>query len=107
MATSVERTLLELLRGLRAGRHRFAVIAIVGWVVAAQALLVVHGIEHSNAESSISCPLCAAAHHGAAMATVPQFPVVRTPPEPPVAAVAVSWAGDVLPSYRSRAPPID
>ena len=105
MVRFADKHVLKLVRELRSHRRRLFTLAIFGWILVAQSLLVVHSIEHSNADGGATCVLCAAAHHDAAMGSVPQFAIVPQRPEPLPVVPAVSYAARVLPAYRSRAPP--
>jgi hypothetical protein len=78
---------------------------LLGWLLLAQALLVVHTVDHAAAENGAACALCVAGDHLAGGATAPVH--YLPPPTPDV--VASTVAGTVtLPfraAYRSRAPP--
>jgi hypothetical protein len=106
MAGRVEKALVVFARGLRSRRHRFAVLVVAGWVLAAQTLLVVHGIEHDNA-GGVTCALCAAAHHQTVAPAIPTHAAAHSPPDPVENVVGISR--DVLRAlpYHSRAPPAD
>lgn len=106
MDRSVEKKLLEFLRGLLSRRRRFAVVAIAGCVLAAQTLLIAHGVEHTNAESGIGCALCAAAHHQAVTPSVTKFAFAPAPPVTPEAMPVVTRATRIILAYLSRAPPV-
>jgi hypothetical protein len=105
MIRFADKRMLKLVRELRSHRHRLLTLAVFGWILLAQSLLVVHGIEHSNADGSATCALCAAAHHDAAMASVPQFTITHMRPEPLPVVPVVSRSVRVVPAYHSRAPP--
>ena len=91
----VEKALLSFMRSLRSRKHALVVLALLGWVVLAESLLVV------------SCALCAAADHQAATTEPPPQLVVPVTPSPVVSFVGASQTVDVIVSYRSRAPPED
>jgi hypothetical protein len=106
MTGSVEKMLLGFARGLRSRRRRLAVLVVAGWVLAAQTLLVVHGIEHDTA-GGVACALCAAAHHQAVTPAVPTHAAEHSPPDRVESVVGISR--DVLRAvaYHSRAPPVN
>lgn len=103
----VEKALLSFMRSLRSRKHALVVLALLGWVVLAESLLVVHRIDHTSAGHDVSCALCAAADHQAATTEPPPQLVVPVTRSPVVSFVGASQTVDVIVSYRSRAPPED
>ena len=105
MSRSVETLLLSFQARLRSPRHALAVVAILGWVLVSQTLLVVHRIDHNAAEHGVACSLCVAADHqlGAAAHTLPML----APSKPDVVAPTLPSAVPRIfaAAYRSRAPP--
>jgi len=94
-----------LVAALRAHRRRPAFLVLLGWVLVAQAALVVHRIDHNASAHGTQCAVCVAADHSAdvgwqlIVASVPQAPA-------PIASALTESAGTpTLFSYRSRAPP--
>jgi len=105
MTTSVARKLESFAAALRSRRRRPALLVLVGWLLLAQTLLVVHGVDHAKAESSTPCALCMAGDHLAGAAPAPAH---HLPPQTPE---VVAWTVNGViavafrAAYRSRAPP--
>jgi hypothetical protein len=97
---------VSLLPGLRARRQRVRVLALLAWLLVAQALLIVHRVDHARASHDAACALCVAADHTAGPIAEPVHAIAYSSP-PPLAAQAVedSTPAVFVPSYRSRAPP--
>jgi hypothetical protein len=93
------------LAALRARRMRPAFLALLAWVLVAQAALVVHRTEHNAAGHNTTCAACVAADQSADASPPPIFAPVSDPPAPILVALAESAGTAVLHSYRSRAPP--
>jgi len=82
-----------------------ASIALLAFVVLAQALLVVHRIDHSRPEHGAACALCVAADHSAAPNIATAVALSPLVPDTVLASIRTLTAALVIPSYRSRAPP--
>jgi hypothetical protein len=95
----------SLLAEFRFRRHRAALLALLGWVLLAQALLVAHRIDHNGTGHSISCSLCVAADHAAATSTHPIQLIANLRPTPAAALTPESPTSLVVLPYQSRAPP--
>ena len=93
-----------LATSLSSRRRRPAVLALLAFLLFAQALLVVHRIDHNSAQHN-ACAVCVAADHSAAMPTAAVHAVVPPVPEPVSFAIASSTRPALILSYRSRAPP--
>lgn len=98
---------LSFLAGLRSRRHRVASLVLLGWVLLAQTLLVVHRIDHNRAEHSVACTLCVVADHSAAPSHPPAIAAPLSQPDSVVASAAQPVAALVVLPYRSRAPPVE
>jgi hypothetical protein len=97
---------VRLLAGFRAPRHRVAVLAVLAWLLVAQALLIVHRIDHASAGHDVACALCVAADHAAGPICEPVHAIAHTAPAPVApSTVERAPASVLLLSYRSRAPP--
>lgn len=105
MTETVETALLSFMQGLRSGRHRLAALALLGWLLSAQVLLIVHRIDHTSTGANVGCALCLAADHQTGPSTVPEYPIVRSTPERIATFAAGLPAVVLIFSYRSRAPP--
>jgi len=105
MTTSVAQKLESFAVALRSRRRRPALLVLLGWLLLAQTLLVVHTVDHAKVENGAPCVLCMAGDHlaGAAPSSVHHIP----PPTPEAVASAVSGSIAVAfrAAYRSRAPP--
>jgi len=78
---------------------------LLAWLVLAQALLVVHRVDHSVTQHGDVCVLCLAADHSTGPPSEPSFPVLEgASVEVPAPAVVAAPVVTVL-HYRSRAPP--
>ena len=88
-------------------RYREASIALLAFVVLAQALLVVHRIDHSRPEHGAACALCVAADHSSA--PTHEAPVAQSPsmPDTVSACTRTLTTALVVHYYHSRAPPPD
>ena len=96
------KSVLATSRGSR--RRRPAVLALLAFLFFAQTLLVVHRIDHTNAQHS-ACALCVAADHSAALPAAAVHAFVPSVPDPVTSVVAESARPALIVSYRSRAPP--
>ncbi len=105
VSRSVESLLLSFQARLRSPRRAFAVLAILGWVLVSQTLLVVHRIDHNATEHGVACSLCVAADHqlGAAAHTLPVLEPSK--PDEATSTLAVTAPRTSAVPYRSRAPP--
>jgi len=85
--------------------HRAVGLALLGWVLLTQTLLIVHRIDHNRVEHGVTCTLCVAADHSAAPshAIVVALPVSQ-PESVATSAAQPATALATLP-YQSRAPP--
>lgn len=93
------------MKRLRSRRHAFAVLALLGWVLLAEGLLVVHRIDHASTGHAVSCALCSAADHQAAtFEDLPQ-PLVAAATSAVVSFFVTAQTVERVSSYRSRAPP--
>ncbi|HEX5047123.1 MAG TPA: hypothetical protein VFX89_08395 [Gammaproteobacteria bacterium] len=81
-------------------------LALLAVLLAAQALLVVHRIDHASAGHEAACALCVAADH-AAGPLADHVPTIVYAGSMPVAARLAERApaSILLHAYRSRAPP--
>jgi hypothetical protein len=93
--------------GQRLSRDRrgLIVFALFGLLLVAQAVLVIHSIDHAGKAASIDCALCLAADH-------PSAPAAQILPLIAVLTAEPSWSDSrTLPvsvtftPYHSRAPP--
>ena len=73
------------LAGFRSRRHRAPILALFAWLFVAQALLIVHRIDHASAGHDVACALCVAADHSAGPIVKPIRAIA-----PPVPASAIS-----------------
>jgi len=105
MTTGLEQQLQSFAAALRSRRHRSALLVLFGWLLLAQTLLVVHRVDHANAERGAPCTLCVASTHSAG-APAPLAHYIP-PPTPDVVDSIVSGGVAVAfrAAYRSRAPP--
>ena len=105
VSRSVETLLLSFQARVRSPRRALVAVAIFGWVLVSQTLLVVHRIDHNATEHGVTCSLCVAADHqlGAVAHTLPVLE--PSPPDAPAPAVAATAPRAFTLSYRSRAPP--
>ncbi|HET8697174.1 MAG TPA: hypothetical protein VFO94_06800 [Gammaproteobacteria bacterium] len=97
---------MSLLAGFRARRQRARVLVLLGWLLVAQSLLIVHRIDHASAGHEAACALCVAADHATGPVAEPIHAIAYSS-APPLAAQVVehSTPSVFVPSYRSRAPP--
>ena len=93
-----------LATSLSSRRRRPALLVLLAFLVFAQTLLVVHRIDHNNAQHN-ACAVCVAADHSAAMPAAAVHALVPPVPEPISFAVAKSVHPALILSYGSRAPP--
>jgi hypothetical protein len=93
-----------LATSLNSRRRRPAVLALLAFLLLAQTLLVVHRVDHNNAQHN-ACALCVAADHSAALPAAAVHALVHSVPEPVSAVAAESAHSALIVSYRSRAPP--
>jgi len=93
-----------LATSLGSRRRRPAVLALLAFLLLAQTLLVVHRIDHTNAQHS-ACAVCVAADHSAALPGAAVHAFAPSVPEPVSSVVAESTHPTLVVSYRSRAPP--
>ena len=105
MTASVAQKLESFAVALRSRRHTPALLVLLGWLLLAQTLLVVHAVDHAKAESGTPCVLCMAGNHLAGAAAAPRHHI--PPPTPEAVASTVSGSVTVAfrAAYRSRAPP--
>jgi len=97
-----------LLARVRARRHRVGVLALLAALFVAQALLVVHRIDHASAGHEAACALCVAADHAAGPIAEPVHAVTHGGPLSVAARLVERAPASVrVHSYRSRAPPND
>jgi len=95
-----------LLARVRARRHRVGIVALLAALFVAQALLIVHRIDHASVAHETACALCVAADHAAAPVAAPMAAIVHGGPLPaPSLLVECEPAPVLILSYRSRAPP--
>jgi hypothetical protein len=78
---------------------------LLGWLLLAQALLVVHTIDHAKTENGPPCALCVAGDHLAGGVEPLAQPLPPPTPEAVATAVSGSTAVAFRAAYRSRAPP--
>jgi hypothetical protein len=96
---------VSFLAGFRARRHRAAILVLFGWLLVAQTLLVAHRIEHYSGGDGLSCALCIAGDHTAAIGDHPLYLITDLKPQPVAVAVIESASRVIFLSYHSRAPP--
>lgn len=104
MPRSPRNAISVLATSLGSRRRRPALLALLAFLLLAQTLLVVHRIDHNNAQHN-ACALCAAADHSAALPGAAAHALVPSVPEPVASVVAESTQPALIVSYRSRAPP--
>ena len=85
-------------------RRRPAFLALLAFLLLAQTLLVVHRVDHTNAQHN-ACALCVAADHSPALPVTVVHALSHFAPERVSAVVAESAQSAPIVSYRSRAPP--
>jgi hypothetical protein len=90
---------------LRARRRRPAFLALLAFVLLAQAALVVHRIDHNAASHNTLCAACVAADQSADVGATPFVASVPQAPTPIASALGEAAGTPALVSYRSRAPP--
>jgi hypothetical protein len=105
MTTSVAKKLESLAGALRSRRHRPALLVLLGWLLLAQTLLVVHTVDHAKVENGAPCALCVAGDHLAGAAAPPVHHIPPPTPEAVASTVSGSIAVAFRAAYRSRAPP--
>ncbi len=105
MTARVEQQLLSFGAAVRQRRHRAALLALLAWLLLAQSLLIVHGIDHVKAERGAPCALCMASDHLAGGATPSTHYIPPQAPEVVASTVRGSVAVAFRAVYRSRAPP--
>lgn len=93
-----------LATSLKVRRRRPVLLALLAFLLLAQTLLVVHRVDHNNAQHN-TCALCVAADHSAALPSAAVHALVPSVPAPVSAVVAESARPALILSYRSRAPP--
>jgi len=104
MRRSPRNAVSVLATSLNSRRRRPALLALLAFLLLAQTLLVVHRVDHNNAQHN-TCALCVAADHSAALPSAAAHALVPSVPEPVSAVVAESARPALIVSYRSRAPP--
>jgi hypothetical protein len=104
MPRSSRNAISVLATSLGSRRRRPTVFALLAFLLLAQTLLVVHRIDHTNAQHS-ACAVCVAADHSAALPAAAVHALVPSSPEPVSSVVAESTLPALIVSYRSRAPP--
>jgi hypothetical protein len=105
MTSSVIGKLRSKATAPRGARHRPALLVLLGWLLLAQTLLVVHTVDHAKVENGAPCALCIAGDHLAGAGTTP---VLHLPPPTPNVVASTVDGTVILPLravYRSRAPP--
>ena len=105
MTTSVAQKLESFAVALRSRRHRAAMFVLLGWLLLAQSLLVVHTVDHATVEKGVPCALCMAGDHLAGAAAPPVHQIPPPTPEATTSTVSGSIAVAFRAAYRSRAPP--
>jgi len=93
-----------LATSLKERRRRPAWLALLALLLVAQTLLVVHRVDHNNAQHN-ACALCVAADHSSALPAAAVHALVPFVPEPVTPVVAEAARPALIVSYRSRAPP--
>ena len=93
-----------LATSLKERRRRPALLALLALLLFAQTLLVVHRVDHNNAQHN-ACALCVAADHSAALPAAAVHALVPSVPEAVSSVVAESTSPALIVAYRSRAPP--
>lgn len=104
MRRSPRNAVSVLATSLNSRRRRPAWLALFALLLLAQTLLVVHRVDHNNAQHN-ACALCVAADHSAALPSAAVHALVPSVPELVSAVVAESAHPALIVSYRSRAPP--
>src|SRR5262245_2334368 len=104
MPRSPRNAISVLATSLPSRRRRPAVLVLLAFLFIAQALLVVHRIDHSKAEHT-ACALCVAADHSAAPPVAALHALALSPPEPVSFAVADSPRPALIVAYPPRPPP--
>ena len=104
MAPPVQQT-LSILAALRSRRYRVASAVLVAFVFLAQALLIVHRIDHSRPQHGAVCALCVAADHSAAPSFAIAVALSPLAPDTVLASIRPLATAPAILSYRSRAPP--
>ena len=104
MPRSPRNAISVLATSLGSRRLRPAVLALLAFLLLAQTLLVVHRVDHTNAQPH-ACALCVAADHSAALPGAAVHALVPSLPEPAAFVVAEAAHSAIIVSYRSRAPP--
>jgi hypothetical protein len=105
MTTSVTQKLESFAVALRSRRHRSALLVLLGWLLLAQTLLVVHTVDHAKVENGAPCVLCMAGDHLAGATASPVHQIPPPTPEAVASTVSGSIAVSFRAAYRSRAPP--
>ena len=105
MTTRVAKKLESFAAALRSRRHRSALLVLLGWLLLAQTLLVVHTVQHATVEKGVSCALCVAGDHLAGASAPPVHQIPAPTPEVVASSVSGSVAVAFRAAYRSRAPP--
>ena len=105
MTASVAQKLESFAVALRSRRQRTALLVLLGWLLLAQSLLVVHTVQHATVEKGVSCALCVAGDHLAGASAAPVHHVPAPAPEAVASTVSGSIAVAFRAAYRSRAPP--
>jgi hypothetical protein len=103
--SSVVPTSVSFLAVFRARRHRAAILALFGWLLVAQTLLAAHRIDHYSGGDGVSCALCIAGDHAAAIGDHTLVVASDLKPEPIAVAIIESASLVIFLSYHSRAPP--
>jgi hypothetical protein len=106
MRTSVAQKLDSFAVALRSRRRRSALLVLLGCLLLAQSLLVVHTVQHATVEKGVSCALCAAGDHLAGASAPPVHHIPAPTPEAVASTVGGSIAVAFRAAHRSRAPPV-
>ena len=104
MRRSPRNAISVLATSLSMRRRRPALLVLLAFLLLAQTLLVVHRVDHNNAQHN-AWALCVAADHSAALPATAVHAFVPSVPEPASSVVAESAHPALIVSYRSRAPP--
>ena len=80
-------------------------LVLLGCVLLAQTLLVVHRIDHNATKHGVTCVLCVAADHLAGGPPAHIYAIDAPEPLPVEATVGLPTTRLITVPYRSRAPP--
>jgi predicted metal-binding membrane protein len=92
---------------LRSRRYRAASAVLIAFILLAQALLVVHRIDHSRPEHGAACALCVAADHSPAPTHEAAVALSPSAPDTVSACTRTLTTALLVLCYHSRAPPPD